>query len=269
MRHSMLVCFALLPNLAIAQDALQVQPDPKNHVAASLAGDWQRDPELAKRLGTAKAPAAFSLREDHKVLASAPAAIVEHLRGRRLYTAGIIATKGKEQVFVLTESSGSPELFVYSASSPDPVRGGEHLRVTLVPGASPASDILFVADAAAGRPFTPFSRVAPQRPANLEPEAAVTEMARVLEAGNFVEFFTTWCLPEDVAKMTGDGKSIEDVAKKFGEKKGKKALASLLAAAKVKPVRNEAGDEVVFEGEGIEMPVRLKRVDGRWYLCNR
>jgi hypothetical protein len=274
MRHRLLVCLSLSGCFAVAQDRatstrseLNVEPDANNHVAQALAGEWQSDAELWKRLGTGKAPAAFALRVDHAVLAGAPPAIVEHLRGRRIYTAGTMTAKDKEQAFVLLESSGNPELFVFSPKSPDPVRGAERLRVALARGATPAGDLLFVADAAAARAFAAFTRVA-KTPAKLQPEAALTEMTRLLEAGKFVEFLESWCLPDDVTRMVADRGSLEEAAKRLGAKKSKELLEALQVAAKLQPTLSEAGDEAVFAGEGLRKQLRLKCLDGRWYLCN-
>jgi hypothetical protein len=268
MRARFLVGFSWLSATLLPQEAaLRVEPDPKNHVAASLAGSWQRDGDLTKRLGKTKAPMALTIREDHRVLEALPAAVVEHLRGKRIYTAGTMQVKDNEQTFVLTAAAGNPEIFVFRSASSDPVRGSETLRVMLVRGETPAADLLFVADASLKQPFAAFAR-APEVVGALEPAAALTEMVRLLEADKYGEFLKTWCDPEDFARMAPEGSSIDALGERFRvSAKGKELFESLVAGAKLTP--KVSGDDAIFEGEGLPRPLRLKRVAGRWYLCNR
>lgn len=256
----------MLPSL-LAQSPLQVQPDPAHPIAAALVGDWRADAELQKRLGAGKAPNAVSFREDATVLANLPTAAVPALAGQRLYAAGRMRLADRDDIYVLIQAAGVAQLRTFRNRA-DAGGDGETLVVMLVRGATPAQDLLFLNGDLGNQAFTAFTRHA-SAPAKLEPTAALTEMARLLETKQYEAFLQTWCLPTDLAQMQQGGRSLAATASEFGERKAAEALAMLLAAAKLTPTRNDAGDEAIYQGEGLRRRMRLKLLGGRWYLCNR
>lgn len=254
--------------LSLAQDEpLRLQPDPDHPIASALAGRWTADPELQQRLGATKAPDSVTFVDDPSVLPTLPTAVRTQLAGQRLYAAGKIVQKGLEQVYVLSERAGAPELRTYRPDAADPLRSSEAMFVMLVRGRVAASDLLFVNGDVGRQPFAAFRRELPA-PARLEPAAAITEMARMLESKQYEQFLQTWCLPEDISKLTEGGRTLAAAAAEFGATRAKGVLEALLAASKLKAAVNATEDEAVFEGEGLKQRLRLQRVDGRWCLCN-
>jgi hypothetical protein len=266
-RHAT-AAFLLTIGLSLAQDVpLRLQPDPDHPIASALAGTWTADPGLQQRLGATNAPESVTFVEDPSVLPTLPPAVRTQLAGRRLYATGRITLKGREQIYVLGERAGATEVLTYRPGAADPLRSSEAMFVMLVRGRVPASDLLFVNGDVGRQPFAAFRREVPTPP-KLEPAAAITEMARLLESKQYEQFLQTWCLPEDVSNMAGS-RPLAEAAAKWAETKGALALEALLAASKLTPVLNAAGDEAVFEGEGLQRQLRLQRIEGRWYLCNR
>src|SRR5262245_23585134 len=103
---------SLLVTAAVSAQAgangLEVRPDPQNVVANALVGTWKFDAELGKRLGNNGIGERLEFRDDAKVVEKVPAGIAAKLRDRRIYLAGVMVLRGKEQPFVLTEHSGNP-----------------------------------------------------------------------------------------------------------------------------------------------------------------
>ena len=266
MRVPILAAAFWLGSAVGAQDgALRVQPDAKNHIPQALVGSWRLDVDLTKRLGQVKAPPTVTFRLDDKVVEKLPSDADAMLHGRRLFAAGTMLVKGRENTFVLTEQAGVPEIVTFRGQSAAAAVGAESLRVMVVRGASPAADLLFLGGDDK-QPWAAFARIAPPV-GGMEPMAALTEMARLLETRDYVAFLQTWCLPEDLAKLAKEG-PIEKSAAKFGETNAQGLLEVVLLAAKRTPVLSESGEEAIYEGEGIKQRLRLRRVEGRWFLCN-
>jgi hypothetical protein len=254
-------------SLLLAQQPPRVQPDPASPVADALLGAWRLDPDLTARLGRSKAPKEITFRADASVLERLPAAAAEHLAGRRVYAAGLVRVGGRDDLWLLTDAAGAPSLVVCRDRGAGAAGDVEVLTVMLVRAAAPDADLLFANGDPGRQPFAAYSRVQPQ--AVLEPSAALTDMARLLETGDHAAFLRTYVLPEDLTKMQHGGRTLEALAADFAERKAKEALASLLAAAKLTPAIDEAAGEAVYTGDGLPRPLRLRRVGTRWFVCNR
>lgn len=142
----------------------------------------------------------------------------------------------------------------------------------LARGAVPQADLLFVGGDSNSQAFRPYAREAGPRP-ELEPAAALTQMIHLLETGKTREFVETWCAPDDLRAMGKDPEAaMQKVVERLQGGKGTELLALLRAVNKREPTVNEAGDLAQWNvdlGPGRPEQVRLRRIDGRWYLHNR
>jgi hypothetical protein len=171
----------------------------------------------------------------------------------------------RESLWVLTEQTGVPTLVLFRERGAGPAEEDERLTVMLVRGAAPVADLLFVADRGK-HVFTAYSR--PQPLVALDPSAAVAEMARLLEAGQHVEFLREWVLPEDLEKMQRRGRTLEAAATEFGARKAKRVLEALRVASKLSPSIDATTGDASFTGEGLERPLLLQPLGRRWFLRN-
>lgn len=262
----------LLTSLPIAaQDqtnGLEVRPDPQNVVASALLGAWHLDAALGQRLGNKSKVERLEFKDDASVVAKVPAKIAAKLQEHRIYLAGIMVLKGKEQPFLLTELTGNPTVVWFRERGGDPLGDAESFTVMLVRAEAKPADLLFVGGDFNNQSFTAFARETKVVGA-LEPAAVLTNMIALLEAGKAREFVETYCAPEDLTAMLQGGRTIEKLAAKFEGERKDQLVAALKSASKVPPQMNEAGDEAAWKLDQGPRDLRLQRIDGRWYIRNR
>ena len=249
-------------------NGLEIKPDPQNVVANALPGSWKLDAELGKRLGNKGIGERLEFRGDATVVEKVPAAFAARLRDRRIYLAGVMVLRGKEQPFLLTEVAGNPTVVWFRDHEGDPMGDAESLIVMLVRAEAKQADLLFVGGDSNNQSFSPYARETKVR-GLLEPAAAITDMIRLLEAGKSREFVETYVAPTDLDEMTKQGRTIEKLAARFEGERVKELIEVMLAVSKQPPVMSADGGEASWAVEHKMGQLRLQRIDGRWYLRNR
>lgn len=251
-------------------NGLELRPDPQNVVANSLLGSWKLDPVLQQRLGNKTRVQQLEFRDDAAILAKVPVALAAKLKQHRIYLAGVMVLRGKEQPFLLTEITGNPTVVWFRERDGDPLGDAESFNVMLVRAEAKPADLLFVGGDSNDQSFAAYARDG-KVVGELTPAAAITAMIGLLEAGKTREFVETWCAPEDLSAMLAKGRSIDQLAGRFEGERGKAVIEMLQAISKVAPTMNAAGDEAQWEVEQGPGPgrLRLQRIDGRWYLRDR
>lgn len=268
-RRTFAFLLAALPVVA-QQDGngLEVRPEPENVVASALLGSWRLDAALQQRLGNRTRVDRLEFRDDPGIVAKVPEAHAAKLRQFRIYLAGTMVLRGKEQPFLLIEFRGNPTIVWFRERDGHPLGDTESFTVMLVRAEAKPADLLFVGGDS-NQSFSAFVRDSKVVGA-LQPAAAITEMIALLEAGKAREFVETWCAPQDLQLIVQRGQTIEEIARRFEGEHGLEMVAVLQAISKVQPTMNDAGDEAVWAVEDRPRPRRLclQRIDGRWYLRN-
>lgn len=101
-----------------------------------------------------------------------------------------------------------------------------------------------------------------------DPVTAIAEGIRLLEKQDHVVFLQSFIRPDDLKEMTA-GRTIEAVAKEFGEKRAAKALTLLKAASTMTPVVNAEKTRADFkfakpvEGEAV---LSMRKIGDYWYI---
>lgn len=211
---------AAVPLLAQAGNGLELRPDPQNVAASALLGSWKPDAALQQRLGNKTGVDRLEFRDDAGILARVPAAIAAKLRQHRVYLAGVMVLRGKEQPFLLTEIAGNPTVVWFRERDGDPLGDAESFTVVLVRAEAKPADLLFVGGDSNNQSFAAYRRDSKVVGA-LEPAAAIAEMIALLEAGKAREFVETWCAPEDLGAMLQQGRTIDSLAARFEGERGK------------------------------------------------
>ena len=101
-----------------------------------------------------------------------------------------------------------------------------------------------------------------------QPETAVKEAIRLLEARKYVEFLRTFVRPSELEEILAKA-SIDEVAREVGEKRVPDLLSALRAASAMKPVINEAGTRAEYRFEkpfGRERRISMEKIGEFWYL---
>lgn len=101
-----------------------------------------------------------------------------------------------------------------------------------------------------------------------QPETAVKEGIRLLEAKKYAEFLQTFARPSEVEELIAKG-PIEDVAKEFGDRRAPDLLAALRAASAMKPTLNEDGTRAEYRFEkpfGRERRISMVKIGEFWYM---
>jgi len=267
---SVLVASLLVTAAVSAQagaNGLEVRPDPQNVVANALVGTWMFDTELGKRLGNSGVGEKLEFRDDAKVVEKVPAGIAAKLRDHRIYLAGVMVLRGKEQPFLLTEFGGNPTVVWFRDRNGEPMGDAESLIVMLVRAEAKPADLLFVGGDSNNQSFSPYARET-KVVGKLEPAAAITDMIRLLEAGKAREFVETYCAPTDLGEMAKQGKTIEKLAARFEGERGKELVGILQTISKQEPAMSADGNEASWAVEHKLGKLRLQRIDGRWYMRN-
>jgi RNA polymerase sigma factor (sigma-70 family) len=131
-----------------ARAGLVVAPAAENVVGSRLAGTWEPDPDLARRLGTSAAPDRLTITTDPTVARDIPREYQALFADKRIYLAGRIAVRGPAETtypFVLVEHLGNPLLVYFLPAGPDVCAAEEAATVALVPGAKRDDDLLILA----------------------------------------------------------------------------------------------------------------------------
>ncbi len=101
-----------------------------------------------------------------------------------------------------------------------------------------------------------------------QPETAVKEAIRLLEARKTVEFLRTFVRPSELEELLKKA-PIDEVAKEIEERRVPDLLAALRAASTMKPVINEAGTRAEYRFEkpfGRERRIAMEKIGEFWYL---
>lgn len=260
--------------MVVGQDAgngLQVKPEPQCVVANGLLGSWQADPELGKRLGKKAPVERLEFRDDAAVLAKIPTAIAGKLKSLPILLAGTMRKGDSEHVFLLTVLSGNPTVVWFRERGGDPCGDAESWNVMFVRAEAKPADLLFVGGDSDNQAFVAFVREG-KPVGQLEPTAALTSMAALVEAGRIREFIETFCAPEDLGRMQKAGRTIDALVERFEGERGKQLVAVFQDAAKRAPTLSADGNLATWQldgAEGLPKTLRLQRIDGRWYMRDR
>ncbi len=116
--------------------------------------------------------------------------------------------------------------------------------------------------------LAPFVQVAQTSNPRTQPETAVKEGIRLLEAGKHAEFLKTFARPSEVEELVAK-RSIEELAAEFGEKRAPDLLAALRAASTMKPTMSAEGTRAEYSFEkpfGRERRISMVKIGEFWYL---
>ncbi|MFK7740332.1 MAG: hypothetical protein AB8H80_08405 [Planctomycetota bacterium] len=249
---------------------LKVQPDKDHIVANTMVGSWSYDATLSGRLGAKIDLHTIEFRTDASVLAKVPARIAAKLSDWRIYAAGVMVKKEQEHAYVLVNIGGNSVIIWFRERAGDPMGDTESWLVCAAPGKSRKSDLLFVGGDSAKEPFAAYGRAVPAV-GKLTPQAALKNMADLIQAGRTMEFVKTYCSPADKQELQERGRSLEAVAGRFAGERGQAIAGAFLDASKVAPLLTENDKLATWElpdGPG-PSKVMLQLLDGRWYLRSR
>lgn len=267
-------CIAILSAASgLAQDAgngLQVKADPNCVVANGLVGAWRPDPALAKQLGSSSKLASLEFRSDPAVLAKIPVSLARKCKDLPILIAGTMRQDTAEHVFLLTVIAGNPTVVWFRERGGDPCGDAESWNVMFVRAAARPADLLFVGGDSDNQAFAAYVRDG--KPAGkLGPEAALTEIAALVQAGRVREFVETYCAPEDMDRLKQAGKSIDALVERFRGEHAEPFVRAIAQAAKQAPEMSADGDLATWrlEEPGLPKTLRLQRIAGRWYLRDR
>lgn len=101
-------------------------------------------------------------------------------------------------------------------------------------------------------------------------ETAIPEGIRLLEAKEYEAFVKSFVPPADLKKIT-EGTSLEEFAKKFGERKVPRLLKILEEIKDAKPHMDDTGRKATFalkEEIGRKKSITFLKVEKHWYIQN-
>jgi hypothetical protein len=159
----------LTVGLPVAWAEVMVQSDKDNVVGSRLAGTWEADAELTKRLA-GNAAAAITFASDESIAAKVPAKFETFLSGKSVYLAGTMTFKespaGPGAVltanFLLIEHKGNPHLVYFLPKDGDPFGNAESMNVMLAVAKDTSNDLLFLGGDFNNQPFAAYKRVKPE-----------------------------------------------------------------------------------------------------------
>lgn len=254
-----------------AQDetnGLAVQPDAQNVVANSLIGTWRLDEELSKRLGHRGGDKTIKFSSNPDVVKKVPAKLAAKLREFHIFAAGTMLRGTKKNAFLVTELKGNPTIVWFRERDGDPMGDAESWNVSVVRAKERGGDLMFVGGDFNNHGFGAYARET-KVVGKLQPTAAVTEMLRLLEAGEVRKWCETYVSPDDMTKMLNAGRTMEDLVDRLRGDRLKHLVEVLTGVSKRKPKLSEDGNEATWKVDGKPGTVRLRHIDGRWYLSNR
>jgi hypothetical protein len=101
-------------------------------------------------------------------------------------------------------------------------------------------------------------------------ETAIPEGIRLLEAKEYKVFVEIFVPPADLKKII-EGSSLEEFAKKFGERKAPRLLEILKEIKGTKPSLDDNGTEATFslkEEKDGKKSITFVKIDKYWYIKN-
>jgi len=101
-------------------------------------------------------------------------------------------------------------------------------------------------------------------------ETAIPEGIRLLEAKEYKVFVEIFVPPADLKRIV-EGSSLEEFAKKFGERKAPRLLEILKEIKGTKPSLDESGTKATFalkEEKDGKKSITFVKVDKYWYIKN-
>ena len=257
-----------------AQSGLKIQPDKENVVASRLIGRWQLDATLTARLGGNSTVNTLEFRQDDAVVDKIPEPIAQKLKTFRIYLAGFMELKGQPQAFILVEHKGNPHVVWFRERGGDPMGDAESFNVLLARAAQLNGDLLFVGGDHVNQPFTAFGRArgpedaAPADAPEASLKAALADMSRLLTSKNYKELITTYAEPKDLERIQKDEGGLDKLAEAFGKDKAERLLKLVDQVKGTAPTFNDDRTEATFKAAEESRPLKLKRIDKRWYLQN-
>jgi len=103
-----------------------------------------------------------------------------------------------------------------------------------------------------------------------KPETAIVEGIRLLEGKEYVAFLKAFVPPAELKTMTNK-ETLEELAKKFGDKKAARLLKVLKMAKEVKPTMDANGTKATYDlKEAIngKKTITLIKIEKCWYVQN-
>lgn len=100
-------------------------------------------------------------------------------------------------------------------------------------------------------------------------ETVIPGGIRLLESKDYAAFLQAFVEPEMIEKLGGG--SIDEFAKKFGEKKGPQLLTVMKKIKDMKPTMEQDGKVANFEVEvegSSKKGIKFKKIDKYWYIIN-
>ena len=101
-----------------------------------------------------------------------------------------------------------------------------------------------------------------------QPESAVKEAIRLLEASKYADFLKTFARPSEVEELVAK-RPMDEVAAEFGEKRAPDLLAALRAASTMKPTLSTEGtraDYTFDEAVRPERRISMVKIGEFWYF---
>ncbi len=101
-----------------------------------------------------------------------------------------------------------------------------------------------------------------------QPESAIKEGIRLLEAKKFAEFAKTFVRPSELEELLAK-QPLEELVVEFEKRRAADLLAVLRAASAMKPTLNEERTRAVYTFEkpvGGERRLQLEKIGEFWYL---
>jgi hypothetical protein len=160
MRNSVTLAITTLLTVLATSPAhsapFKVRADKENVVASKIAGHWELDELLTKRLG-GSGIRKVSFHEDATVVEKIPAKYEEFLGERAIYMAGKMVID-EEVPFILIEYKGNPTVVFFRERDGDPLGDAESFNVMLAPGKNTQDDLLFIGGDFNNQPFSALRR---------------------------------------------------------------------------------------------------------------
>ena len=126
-----------------------------------------------------KGPASIAFESKPEVCAQIPERFADKLSAGRVYLAGTVRFGKRAAPFILTTLRGNPHVVYFRPRGDDPLGDAESFNLSVVPGETPAQDLLFLGGDFNNQRFSAYKRAAPE--ADTPPAAdALPAAARVV-----------------------------------------------------------------------------------------